>query len=147
MLPTDWLKIKVQYSAPMSQLHYMISPKVHFVETSIPSDHHLWLCVMKRDRLWLQTGLLFGLWGLVSFWDCAHASFPPFLISSSGVCDTLGGERRLLQPRFVVSTLTPPLPHSVFTCMIRRPSQRPLEDSMGLLAMLCINVPLCDLFL
>ncbi len=72
--------------------------------TSIPSDLHLWLCELQCDDwdiLELQTGLFFGLSGLLPFCDCAYALFP-HLISSSGVCGTLGGERRLLQPRFVV---------------------------------------------
>lgn len=76
----------------------------------------------------LQTGLFFGLWDLMLFCDCACALFP-HLISSSGVCGTLGRERRLLQPRFVVRALT--LCLSAFTCMIRRPFQRPQEDSMS----------------
>lgn len=68
---------------------------------------------------------------LLTFCNCAYALFP-HPISSSGVCLTLGGERRLLQPRFVFRSLTPPHTHIPPTSpFVPAWSDKcPLEDSM-----------------
>lgn len=102
----DWQK-KALFASILLPCHKSItwSAKVDLLTHPFP------LISICDSVVTLMTDTYFRI-SLLSFCDCAYALFP-HLISSSGVCRTLGRECRLLQPRFVVRSVTPQ-PTSLF---------------------------------
>lgn len=119
-LSTRTLQITSVYNSGSVWPAYCMMTLRSLDEASIPSDHLSFHCDVS-NILQIQN---FGFVIFFCVYHCVIVLYAPlpYPFSYSGVCSAVGGECRLLHPRFVVSALT--LSLSACACMIKRPFHR-----------------------